>query len=397
MIKKVISFSVVFVSLIVLTGCWSRVELNELGLVAGMAIDKTETGYMISVQVYIPSEVSSDKAVTGITSTLYQAEGVDSCEAFRRLTFVMPRRPVLSHALIIVLSEDVAKAGLTDVLDALLRDNELRISTNIVIAKGVKAADIFQVLTPFERTPAAKIDKLLKNAESSYSAVNPISMLEVTNNIVNDGGETVIPGIEIIGDFEKGNDLSNIEKEKVDTALRVTSYAAFKQDKFVGWLDEETSIGYNYIMGKVKAAMIETSCGENQICSLEVRKAKAKAKAKIKDKIPKIEIKVEVGGVVCELICEKEFKEPNDIYKLEKSFEDEFKKQLMDSIKTIQTKFKSDIFSFGSIIHRKEPKLWKKISGDWNKEFENLDIEVIVDVKIDNSGSLYDSIKSGIK
>lgn len=44
---------------LVLSGCWERKELNEVAFVLGIGIDKAETGYTVSMQVVIPSAISS--------------------------------------------------------------------------------------------------------------------------------------------------------------------------------------------------------------------------------------------------------------------------------------------------------------------------------------------------
>lgn len=44
---------------LVLSGCWERNELNEIAFVLGIGIDKAEKGYTVSMQVVIPSAITS--------------------------------------------------------------------------------------------------------------------------------------------------------------------------------------------------------------------------------------------------------------------------------------------------------------------------------------------------
>lgn len=42
-----------------LTGCWDRQELNELGIMLGLGVDKDGDLIKVSAQVVVPNEVSS--------------------------------------------------------------------------------------------------------------------------------------------------------------------------------------------------------------------------------------------------------------------------------------------------------------------------------------------------
>lgn len=47
---------------LLLSGCWERKELNELAFVLALGLDKAEKGYNVTMQVVIPSSISSQNA-----------------------------------------------------------------------------------------------------------------------------------------------------------------------------------------------------------------------------------------------------------------------------------------------------------------------------------------------
>lgn len=49
------------ISLIPLSGCWSRKELNDLALVMALGIDLVPEGYAVTVQVMNPGESGNQK------------------------------------------------------------------------------------------------------------------------------------------------------------------------------------------------------------------------------------------------------------------------------------------------------------------------------------------------
>ena len=49
---------------ILLSGCWSKRELNELAIVVALGIDKIDEDYEITVQIVDPGEISMRQAST---------------------------------------------------------------------------------------------------------------------------------------------------------------------------------------------------------------------------------------------------------------------------------------------------------------------------------------------
>lgn len=55
-LRLILSFALL---LPLLTGCWDRQELNELGIMLGLGVDKDGDMIKVSAQVVVPNEVSS--------------------------------------------------------------------------------------------------------------------------------------------------------------------------------------------------------------------------------------------------------------------------------------------------------------------------------------------------
>lgn len=78
---------------LLLSGCWSRRELNDLAIAVAAGVDKVGDRYRLSVQVAIPGQVASKKAGSSqAPATLYTAEGDTLFEAARRMTQISPRK-----------------------------------------------------------------------------------------------------------------------------------------------------------------------------------------------------------------------------------------------------------------------------------------------------------------
>lgn len=77
-----------------LSGCWERKELNELAFVLGLGLDKAEDGYKVSMQVVIPSSITSQSAGgsggSGVPVVLYSFKVKTIYESLRKFNLFAP-------------------------------------------------------------------------------------------------------------------------------------------------------------------------------------------------------------------------------------------------------------------------------------------------------------------
>ena len=73
---------------------------------------------------------------------------------------------------------------------------------------------------------------------------------------------------------------------------------------------------------------------------------------------------------------------------LEESSSKEVEKIISKTLDRGQKEFKQDNFSIGQGIHKKDPELWKEISGDWETIFPEMTYSVNVETNITKIGIL---------
>ena len=372
---------------LLLSGCWDRRELNELAITGAIGIDKVDEGYQVTAQVVIPSEVSM-KASTGRTSvTLFQESGETVYEALRKLTKDSPRKIYPGHLLMLVLSEELAEEGIGESLDLLARDWELRSDFFVVIAKDLTAGEVLNVSTTLEAIPANKMFNTLKTSEGAWAATNGINLDELIADLTSDGKEAVLTGIFVEGNQEIGSTNQNVESITPPAQIQYDELAVFKKDKLVGWLTEQESRGYNDIINAVENTVSVISCPNEGKATIEFINLKTEMKGKIINGKPEVDINTKVRANVGEVECPIELNEQT-ISEFEKITEKKMKNTINDTIETLQQKYESDIFGFGSAIYRSNPKEWKKIKKQWNEEFSDVTTNVKVDVKINYTGTV---------
>jgi spore germination protein KC len=375
----------------ILTGCWNRRELNELALVVAMSIDKSENQYLISAQVVDPGEVSVSARGGGRAPvTTYDEKGKHLFEAVRRMTTVSPRKLYWSHLQMLVISEEVAKDGLNNILDFFTRDNEFRKDFYIVVSKDIQAKEILRNLTSIEKIPAHKMRSSLETSERAWAPTVAIQLDELISALTSDGINPILTGISIHGNGPKGESVENVQRIEPFARLKYKNIAVFKKDKLIGWFNENESKGYNYIMDNVHSTVGHIPCEKKGQLVVEIIRSKTKIKGKVVNGKPKIDISLSSEANIGEVACHVDLTKPDAIAQLEKNSN----KVDIEIIKNSVNKAKElgvDVFGFGEVIHRADPKAWKNLKNNWDQEFAQVPVTVHSNFKIRRTGAVNQS------
>lgn len=397
-----------FIALIVMnTGCWSRRELNELSIVTGMGIDKAGDDYLLSAQIIRPNAIAGKGAqgqASGVAQIInFETRGKTVFEAMRKMSTQVARRMYFSHLRLLAIGDQFAKEGIGPVLDYFSRDHEIRSDFNIVVVHKDKAEDLLDILTPLETIPALKIHQSIEVSERIWGHTILTTIDELIGQIISSGKEPVLSGIEIKGSHEKGEKTIELQSSDPEAILQHIHLSVFKRDKLIGWLTSEESLGTNFVLDKIKSTIIPVPCskdknnGKQLYISAEIMHSKTKNKAEIIDNEPTISVDINTEASIGDVPCTIDLTKSENITKIERKLEKEIKKKVEKTIKTVQTKFKSDIFGFGEVIYRKDPKLWKKLEKKWDQHFATLPVEVNVKVKILRTGTTNNSFLKNMK
>ncbi|WAA12709.1 Ger(x)C family spore germination protein [Fervidibacillus halotolerans] len=390
--------SILFLLVItVLTGCWSRRELNDLAIVVAIGIDQAENGqYLVSAQVVNPAEIASQSGSGAGTInyspiTTYQAKADTIVEALRKITTVSPRKIYVSHIRMLVIGEEVAKNGIANVLDFFSRDHEFRTDFFITVTKDTTAEKVLSVYTELEKIPANKLFNSLEMSERYWAPTRGVFLDELLSDLILEGKEPVLTAITITGDYETGEEETNVQEIIQDAQLKYENIGVFKKDKLVGWLNTEESKGFNYITGTVNNTVGHMSCPDGGKFSKEQIVAKSKITPKIVNGKPEIFVHIWTESNIAEVNCQIDLSKMETIKQLEKLASGEIEKHANLAIEKAQKEFQSDIFGFGDLIYRKNPKTWKKLKDHWDEAFSAMPVHVKVDVHIRRFGTIENS------
>ncbi|MET1031031.1 Ger(x)C family spore germination protein [Domibacillus tundrae] len=380
-------------STIFISGCWSKKELNEIAIISAIGMDKNEEGkYVKTLQIINPGNVAGGLQGGGggqsPAVTVYSATGDTVIEAHLNASKKIPRRLYHAHANLLVIGEELAKEeGIAKILDAFERDPEIRTAMRVVIAHDVKAADLVETLTSIDRIPADKVKKTLETSEQLKGLQIDVSIQELIANFTSPGKDSVLSGFNMKGNNEEGKKMDNLQESKPEAFVSADGLAIFKKGKLIDWYDGETARGVVWILDKLQQTDIELEWkGKKKSISYQLIRQKTNISAETKNGQPHITIQIRAEGDIREVRTPVNLTDPAVILDIEKVLEKEIKKEIEHTVKRTQ-KNKSDIFGFGEVVHRSDPKTWKKIKDDWHDvTFPELKVDVKVEAFIRRTG-----------
>lgn len=385
--KKVVIIFILITS-ICFTGCWSSKEINTLAIVVATGIDKTEKGYLITEQVINPRVIASKKAVYESPVVLYTAEGRDLAEAIRSITAKSPREMYSSHLRMVVFGSKIAESGIKDILDYFARNYQYRTDFYFAIAKNRTAKEVLEVLTPTESIPGISMYNSLKKSSETWAPTKSVRIVELINAIASDGKNPVITGINISEGQMIPRSVDNLKESTELKKIEYSGVGVLKKDKLVGWLNENESRGYNLIAGNVKSTVGYAYYDDNVKITGEVIKAKSDIKASIVNGKPVINVNIDVKQNIAAVEGEFDVSKEENLKICNEIAQKKVKSICEKAVYKAQNEFKSDIFGFGEVVHRKSPKLWESIKNDWNTEFTSVPVNITVNVKTYQLGQI---------
>jgi spore germination protein KC len=381
--------------LIMLTGCWDRLELNDVSIITGIAIEKGEKApYKLTVSSINSTEFSKTGAQGNTPSTTFSLEGNSVSELAYKMNVGLTRKQIYSHTRIMVIDEEIAREGMLEFLDFIERSGEFRNDFNLLVAKGVKASEILKIAYPLQKDPSLKIHNQIQALLDNWGGDPNVRLTDFITSLVKEGKQPVAGLITIKGDPKKGETIENNKKLSLDTIVTMDGMAVFKFDKLVGMLSLEETRAYLWTQ-KLKNTNLSVPCGgdeENRKYNdIRIISTTAKKETTYKEGKAKMRVKVIAESEIVGTQCTDSLSDPKTFDKYEKQVEKFVENEISRTIKKVQEEYKADIFGFGEVLNRSNHKTFKKIKANWDHVFSEGESDVHATIFIRRSGVRNDS------
>lgn len=383
-------FSLLLVLVFFTSGCWDQREVETLGLVDGLAIETGSNGQIKVTMQLLNSRAMPHGAGAGPggikTYQNFSAQGPTIEAALTMINRITPRRPFFSSLRVVVVSEQLAQdIDLRRLLDFLSRSREVRRNAWFVVSRS-PISRLFDVNTPLSATPSAQIESVMKNSNiSGYYAVTRLG--DVISGVMPPGADTATAGLVVTKNaFEAPPDMEarQVVTPEPTQSIVLSGTAVFRDGHLAGWLNEAESNGLLWIQGK-RGGAIEVPTGKH-MTSLVILRSQAAVKMKNQGGRPAIFVRIDANTAVNETDSSINLASDSAYHELEQGADRVVEKEVGAALSKALAGYQSDIFGFGEVVHRSDPRLWKTVKATWSDHLRQLPVSVEVKVRVSTTG-----------
>jgi spore germination protein KC len=391
-------FKIIFVtiSVLILSGCWDKVEVENVGYVTVIGLDKGNNGSIkVTFDIQNPQVGSSEiaKAENEPQSEVISFDAPDITSARDTANINVTRRLTFAHTKAIVIGEEFARTEkFYDVAGELLRGRELRGDALVVITKE-RAEEFMRENKPALETRKHKF-YIFMGERWKETGVAPNSnvhrLLQRTEQ-----DESLYLGI--YGTARKSNETKYGKEDeylpgemdlKVENPIQMIGSAVFKNGKMIGSLTgNETRMALmlrkNFMLNGISASFQDPLDKEAAITVVEYKDKPPIIKINTSSDKPKIDVKVTVKIDVISIHSHIDYVEDLEKQDLLKQH---IKKQLEERanklVERTKNEFKAEPFVWGITARKNFWTYDDYVAYDWMNKYPNSDVNIEFDVSL---------------
>lgn len=376
--KKIILL-LLALSMILNTGCWDMIEIEDRLLPYAVAIDgarqenneSQEDPKKFFICFFYPNINALGKNPTQEEiSHMVSANANSIFEAIDEISSRVYNSVFLKHLNHIIISEEVAsdEKNLREILDGLKRDFIVSKMVNLIITRGsAHELIVSKMESTWQVTVEGYLTDLLRNQQRS-TQFTPINIKEFVQDM-DHKKVAIVP-------------LASSEPE-----IQLSGGGLFKDFRFLGYIDGDDNRNISILNNEGHEENIDIDYnGANLSLSLLEIKSR-KSLVEVSD-VLKIKYNVSMDGEIHQYIMhpDKKIDTEEKLNKMEEAISKLIEEELMSTIERLQGELNADALGILEYIYKFHPKIYKEVEKDWDNIFPYMEIDVDVDVKVRRRG-----------
>ena len=365
----------------------SRVEITDFGIIQVLGIDSgVNNGVSLSIvdENQKNSKVDSDQVGD---ENIVTTSGKSYNDCISGLENYSDKFFIGGHIENIIIGEEICKENLVRAIDFISKASEIRLNSNMFIAKGSSASQFMQQGTSKEYSMSSRInninltDQILteeKNTEAS----------DVINILLSDNKCGVIQAIELVenGKASDREFILSASKDEDKKFIQYAGYALIKDAKLIDYLNIDASSGYDFIKNNYLKQNVYIE-KDGEITGINFEGSKTKVLFNFEGQnLKEIIIKTKTKNEIMQSSNGKNiFKE--NLEEIENLVAEEVKHRIESAI-NVAKNYQADYIGFNKMLEMKHPYKWNKIKDNWENIFNEVPIRIEVESEINRSYNL---------
>lgn len=350
------------------TGCWDYKKIDDLTLVAGVAIDRSDNGigYKVSLETI---DFSMSVQENSVKTQIIQLEGNTIFEAFNKTKTQIVKQLYFPDMQILCISEKIAaEDGLKDIVESFIRSTDIRESVYVIISRDESAEKIITQSENMSTVISAEINELIDEIGNNVSSGKKSNLYKIYNNITA-SADIALPAFSV-----------NEDRPVID------GIALFKDAKLAGYLEQDYAEYYQMSADLINYATFSFPINKDFNTSISITNNMSDISYEIKENRGlRLKVQVKFDASVREVYSNIDVDSINGENIFKEACESHISQNIYDLIDKSRRDYNVDILDFAGYIYRNDPKYWEEIKDKWDDMLKEAEIVVNVEANFTNT------------
>lgn len=383
-LRRVMILLLIF-SLLFLEGCWGKREVEQLAFVMAIGVDQGEKPGDLILTYQVAQPKKGGQGGSEITNWTVSTEVAHAPLSEEQFYQIFDRHPFLGTTKVLIIGEDLAKSGISPMIDPFQRFYQFRRTMYMLVAKG-KAKDILNTKLRSDTLPALS---LLGRIEDKGVSTFPVTRIGHYLTLTSREGQVpVIPLVDRLQPGEGGIEYQG-SKEGEAEELRIQGVGVIDGGKLTSYLTDQETKGYMWLENQISIRFISTEEMNGVSVTVKVTSSKAKYSVTQDEKGLHFNYKISAKATIDEIKGTQPAMPIEDWAGFTKDVEKMIAQAIEKECYSVISKEKevsSDFLGIGRHIEQNKPSIWKEVRSNWKNTLQELPVEVNAEVTILNSG-----------
>ncbi|MCG7406883.1 Ger(x)C family spore germination protein [Paenibacillus sp. ACRRX] len=358
-----------------ITGCWSKMEINDRSFVSGLFIDVTDIPGEVELTMVTPlpnrfASMGQSSGTESASPVAIISEKADSLpEAFRKIQGSLTRKLTWGQTKVIVLGRKYAEKGIEDLVEWGARQQSFQLKSYLFVAEG-KAKDITRLSPIYEQSPS----EVLREFANRRMLLNT-RLKDVLQSISDHQGLAVN-----LLQMKFKTMISEPEKQSLWVVMN--GAAMLQSTKMIGTLSESETRGVGWVYRSLKDPQYTVKLREGK-CSLNIHHNKASIKPILQEGSQLFRIKMTAGADIIAADTRVDITKAEVLHSIEQAINDKLIADLRSALSKSQ-QVKADVLQLGSYLEWWYPAEWSRLKPMWPDYYKDkvrFDIQAHVEIK----------------
>ena len=393
-VSRVLLLFIPIMLILSMTGCWSKYEINDVGITDSVVYDRMDDGKLkMTVEILNNKEggaSSSGQSEDGKSFYIFSGTASNVSESIANINKKFEWSLYLPFVRARIFTEKNARLGINSTLEYLLYNKNIRESAFMVISEGdYSAEDIYECLGGMSTTFGAFIDGLYNTRSETDGSSLFVDMMDFVRSLNSERTDPVAGLIKIMenqnesdikqsGESKDGGEQSSYE-------LVYEGAAVFRDDTMVGTLDREETQGYNFIMNNMRDCIISLNF-HNIPCSVQILSSNCSKDVNYREGRLFADIPIDADVMLLEGQASSNIDISEIVEQLEQAISEHIKSLAEKCVLKTKNEYSCDIFGLGHSFYIKHTGEWHELKDIWRDVFHESEISVSVDVSLTRFG-----------